>query len=543
MPVITSNEYKIAIPHVGENEVFSKELNTLLSQTFLNRNLNETSTVAELLKVSFKFIEDKFMELINLQTEASFFLFVHNFHENSCALWERKIQKLPVDIQGHELSTVRRVYKIILEQGCKLELVGTTSFQKQIFDKRFEYLSILEDLLFLGSWAIHFSEFISKNKLYSKSVSVELKDDTYINKIDPNFEAVINHYQEQLDDHNKDVVICQTLEELKEIFSISYNIDYDTIFSFIENKKEYRVSFSKLEDFINNLSENHKYDIKTLNLIFNGLTIHKDNAMSFENCIIRNQEINRYICKPLMILFVDKQPLYLVGYHKWKESLTYLSYNCFPFGIYPLEWKDLLEVKQFMSDKNNKHDKVLENALINILNQNNYKNDNNVGSIFINKGKSIPIRKLKGVGEIDLIFIDELKKKLYICECKHNRSKFDFAGWYRDHMSFKKDYEAQLLGKINWAKDNVNIILGHLENKYKVGIDNKEEYTIEGIFLINAPTLYIYDSVYPTYTIYLFKKWLLEKEILSQFILENSVTGEQTKLIQPFLTNIELMNS
>ena len=54
---------------------------------------------------------------------------------------------------------------------------------------------------------------------------------------------------------------------------------------------------------------------------------------------------------------------------------------------------------------------------------------------------------------------------------------------------------------MEWFKSNKDILCEHFELKYKVDLD-LTDYQIEGVFFINTPTLYMYNSEFRIYTIH-----------------------------------------
>lgn len=540
MPVKNSNNYSIAVPRFGEHKEFSNSLSNHVRETFGEFNEGSHELVSEVLKASFKFIEEKFMNIISTQTSAAFYLFVHNFHENSCLLWERKLSKLSVDIDSRELATVRRVYKIILEQGSGNSLTSSVNYSREIFTNRFVFLKPLEDLLFLGGWAIVFSEYISKHKLYPNAVTVKWINGELINEIHPHLNAILTHFEDTLKDHEQNVVVCDVLPDFKALLLSTYNLNYNELGSFLNQPQLLRRGVCKIDVFMTELAKNSNCEISIIRKIFEGFTVSASNKMSFEDCIIRNQEVNRYMCRPLLKLSVDNEEVYVLGLQKWAESLVFLSYNCYPFGIYPSEWKTLEPILKFMNQKKEIHDLVLEDVLVNELRQRNIRFSHKVGSIKTGKGQAIPIRKLKGVGEIDLLIFKEEINTIYVCECKHNRSKFDVAGWYRDVMSFKGDYEEQLRGKVEWSQQNINSLIKHFEIEFKFKIPTETPILIQGIFIVNAPTLYLIDCIYPTFTVYTFIQLLENDDYVKTFVVVDEETENETIYTQPFLRNVNL---
>jgi hypothetical protein len=71
----------------------------------------------------------------------------------------------------------------------------------------------------------------------------------------------------------------------------------------------------------------------------------------------------------------------------------------------------------------------------------------------------------------------------------------------RDYSNFKSSYEEQLRNKIALGNKYKFQIIEHFEIKYGTKIAKPERYKIEGIFIINAPTVYMYNSHFPTLTL------------------------------------------
>ncbi len=194
---------------------------------------------------------------------------------------------------------------------------------------------------------------------------------------------------------------------------------------------------------------------------------------------------------------------WLVGAEKWREGLSSLVANAIPFGVCPAEWLAYEPVKEFVDQVRDGHDKVLERPLATILAQRGLTFEANLKAV--QNGKQTVSLVVPGVGEMDLLFIDPKAKTLYVGECKHNRSRFDAAGWRLDYQRFVRDYERKLAGKVAWATQHLTAIAAHFSFTTKQPVD-LTGYRVEGIFLINAPTLYMYDGPYRTFTISAFRR-------------------------------------
>jgi len=110
---------------------------------------------------------------------------------------------------------------------------------------------------------------------------------------------------------------------------------------------------------------------------------------------------------------------------------------------------------------------------------------------------------IEGVGEIDFIIIVHDHNKIYVADCKHLQGRYDMMSQKNDFSNFrkKKGYDEQIQRKVDFIE-------GHLEelNYHNKQIYGKEQpdingYNVEGIFIINTPTFYMYNSVYRIYIV------------------------------------------
>jgi len=60
----------------------------------------------------------------------------------------------------------------------------------------------------------------------------------------------------------------------------------------------------------------------------------------------------------------------------------------------------------------------------------------------------------------------------------------------------KKPYNKQIENKINWIQENIENLNYHYKQEYGSGSPDITDYKIEGIFIINTPTFYMFNSEY-----------------------------------------------
>lgn len=511
-----------------------------VTEKFGDTEISEPSAVQETFKECFQILGGKFTELILSQKLASFYLFVHNFHENSLELSEKQLngQKLPID--ESEFAVIRRVLKIIIEQGCANDLIGCPSFRQETDDKRLEFTKYLEELLYLGYLCIEVSDHIAMCQLFPKSIGFQVKEKLLNFYIYPPYKFVYEYIEKDIPKHNSSVEVTNVIKEFLDIWKKDLGVDYGILGSIIfEQEKNYNYRFlvTKFATLIDTVVEDYNYDRDIVQDFYSGLMISKENKLSFEDCILRRQDIRRYLYRPIVKLNIDKAEYCLFGKYKWIESFISITSNALPFGVCPVEWKKYKPISTFVKYLQNTHDKILEDPAIYLLTQKGIKHDRNVNSIKNKKGNNISILK-KGIGEMDIVFLDEMEKSIYVCECKHNRSRFDYFNWRRDYHNFKKSYEAQLCNKVNWTSENKILLLDHIEIKYATRIENKEDYVTKGVFIINAPTIYMYDCLYPTLTLHNFEELINGKYESAQFIYTDENENEHIIKL-PYFQNLD----
>lgn len=128
--------------------------------------IRDPAAVVEILRSSFRYLEEKFMVLIAAETRASFYLAVHRYHESTTELWLQQLKGIILPVNNSDFAAVRRVLKLILEQGCANELKNSVNFSQDITANASAYLHTLDHLLYLGYWANGIAGFISRAQLF-----------------------------------------------------------------------------------------------------------------------------------------------------------------------------------------------------------------------------------------------------------------------------------------------------------------------------------------------------------------------------------------
>ncbi len=540
MAIINIHGKQTILPDYNYSEKYWPILSELVYQKVKDNEIKEQSQVDSILKECFTKLCSIFSTKINEQTKASFFIFCHHLHEESIDLYQMQLANISLDIDEHDFSRTRRVLKIILEQCTRLELTGTINFKTEAESCLKEYCTTLEELLYIGTWCITLSEYIARNQLFSNSIGLKV-DKTELNILTYQpYTALYEFVNEDIPKHSSDVVIMDSITEFKTILQDNLNVNYDALSAFLNEQlqhPEYRFGTVMIDDFINLVVEKLSYPASFVKDFYLGLTVSRNNVLSIENCILNNQNGNRYIYRPILEIRIDGQIYNLIGYNKWLESFMTLTTNSLPFGMYPIEWQKYLEIKKFVNALENRHDNVLIEPITELLKKSSFPFDTNVKSFQETKGKSINIERT--IGDIDILFIDNRYDIIYVCECKHNRSRFDMNNWKRDYSNFKVKYESQLERKVEWVTFNKELIESHFRIKMGTLFPTSiHEYMIRGIFIINAPTIYMYNGKFRAFTIKDIKALLEDKYTAISFLFKHENTEEEILVDHPYFDNL-----
>lgn len=539
MPLITIEGKNVVLPNYDYRKKYWPILSKLVYDEIGNKEIKNPTEVEEILKKCFSklcgILEDK----LSNELRASFYIFCKNLHEDSIELWKLQIKKIPLGINEEDFAASRRILKIIIEQSTKLDLKGCPNFYNEIEDNKDEYARLLEELLYIGTWCFTISEFTARSQLFPTSTGIKIIDNNLNILTYQPYPELFKYIFHELPRHNSNVVLSDSMNEFKEIIKDNYGVSYDELSSFIHQQvlqPEYRFGISRIDSLIKEIIAKTGCDESFVTDFYCGLTVNKQNCLSIERCIYNNQDENRHVFRPILEVNIDGELCNIIGYHKWLESLTLLSTNSFPFGLYPSEWKKHKVLREFIQRIDNTHDKLLENPIEEILNDKSFIYDLNLESFIQPNGVNINISK--DIGDIDILFLDVENKLIYICECKHNRSRHDMNNWKRDYSNFKDKYEAQLKRKVDWAFANRQIIGTHFHCKLNQEFD-LSDYEIRGIFIINAPTIYMFNGNYRALTITDFIALINREYADTKFEFTNKNTGEKTLIEHPYFDNVK----
>ena len=78
--------------------------------------------------------------------------------------------------------------------------------------------------------------------------------------------------------------------------------------------------------------------------------------------------------------------------------------------------------------------------------------------------------------------------------------KIDFSNFCFG-PKYKKSYNQTMTDKLAWLENNKKLLVEHFKIKYNNDNLNFDDFVMEGIFIVNSPTFYMYNADYRIYTI------------------------------------------
>lgn len=539
MPIVQVDKFRIATINYGCKEKHWPHLTQQIMKQFGDQEIKNPELVLQILKECFNHFCESFRGLLKANTKASFFIFVQDIHEDSAEIWANQLNGPKLSIDQEEFAGVRRILKCILEQGCKLDLKGHSNFAEEIKQEFETYSNHLDELLYTGIKAFEFCELIARSQICPRAIGTRLEEGELVILTYAPFNSIFEYIFKDYPKHSSHVAIDNCVPQLRQTIQQELNIEYNFLGGFVADQLKnpaYRLGVFPMKKVYDTLINKYGYPKDFVEYFYAGLTLSRSNVMSFEDTLLRTQDKNRYSFRPILEYTIDNKPYSLVGAHKWIEAFMMVTTNCFPFGQFPDEWKAIPVLARFIKSISDNHDKVLEDPAIEILKAKNIKYDRNIKHLKKPNNQNVSLIQ-QGVGELDIIFLDEIGKVIYLVECKHNRARFEYNNWKRDLANFRGGYEKQLENKAQWLEGRISDILEHFEVLYKCQLVEKAKYQICPLFLINAPTLYMYDSDYVVFTLYDLDRFLNQEHATVEF--NGELHGRKYKISRPYFKNAE----
>jgi hypothetical protein len=525
---IVKEKYYIFKGEKSAEKKYRKELSAKIISKFGKKEYNELEST-EIISLSLEYFISEFKNICLGESSVKFYQQIFRLHEQATeVVYQFPHENLSEDVDFKYIATYRRILKFILEMGCEVPMHNQKQIN-EVFKIRLE--KNLNDLLYLGHMIL------SNVSQYAEQTMIEDVVDISFDENDMFVFSRRHHYNYIFEHMIKDFgpVLTKSivdddglagLNDLKIALKNCFNIEYGNVGHLIATIHEMNkdkggdVVGVGWETFHLNLNSMFGVDKDVAKQFFKGLTLDKNNKMDLLDLACKPYKMNRYIYKPIIIWDIEGADFALVGKNSWSETVIQFASNAIPWGKAPTEWLKNKCFKKYVHSKEDAHDKWLDNAVEEKLVSNQIFFDRNVKTINHNSGKtSIDVEKL---GEIDFIIISKNTNKIFISDCKHLLGRYDIANQRNDFNAFtngKKPYNKTLKRKIKWFKENIQLLEEHFKIKYPTKNINITDYEIEGIFIINTPTFYMYNSEYRIYTINQIEDVLMGENIDPEFTI------------------------
>lgn len=463
--------------------------------------------VENVLFFCFRWCSKKMLELLHAQTQVNFFQAIFLLHEISCPYTEIHPGISPVPAIGNlDFGIYRRVLKLCLEQACDLDLKDTDPFS-------LSYLEVIEpvlgELIYLGSLANQFSAYLAEEKLSKESFLFSFEKGRY--KIQRSQSSELRAFQmlSYIKNYKSDAYDKSALDNFVHAAKNCFEVEFDKVAATIalvhEHHKDLggRLVLIKWQAYPALLEQLFNIPFEKAATFLRGLTLSKANKLSLEESIYRTDSLSRYLYRPILLFNVNNEELALVGQEVFGQSIVSLCMQAFGWRKFPVEWKNTC-FENFIEDLVKKNDKILEDAIEAILVQKSVLFDRNVRNLYRQNNRNQSI--VSDPGQIDFLFV--YKDVLYVAESKHQMIRYDMTNFAHDSSNFKRAYNENISKKVSFIKANLQEIKENFQVKQKNLTLNINIVDVQGLFIVNTPTILMFENEFPVFGLPQLKRYL-----------------------------------
>ena len=504
--------------------------------------VTDPATVRGVLDSIFDYMLQQFERVVSKAVgDVSFLMFVHRMHESSVLIADlyhsedEEIRTQLTEEDFKELPVVRRVLKLIMEAVLPEQLEKAITMEQLISSKTSrKHVPLLEELLYLGLQVIEAKEHINIATMFEKSIALVSTWKTLLSI------RTASPYHHIFDTIQRDIAAYPNVEyeevnrELDDVLSSSFGCNLAELQKYMPGLG---TGIIGRDDFLKELGFIDER-LEAVRPFYAGLTLTAINKLSLVDSFKKMQTNNRLIYRPL-IEFNDHNgnAYWIVGSGKTLESLRALQTNALLWSQLPSEWSASDEVKAFVKDLEKRRESLMIQQIVEQLVSHETPHDTSITSLLGPKNQGLNIVK-NGPGEIDIIFLDEARKIIYVCECKNNRPRFEVFYWKSEYKQFVEKYEPQLERKHKWVTEHKDLVQGHFLEKFGKGFDFSE-WSVEGLFLLMTPSFYKYDGSFKALTIVDLEEFLENDFVYDYPVLGFKRSDNSTYTIEyPYFKNV-----
>lgn len=503
-------------------EIYWNEISQMMIEKYGNNTIDNFEIVDECLNECFSYFIKKFEEIVFNIDNFKFYCYIFRLHEDSLQLMlkERSGElDLFESIEESHFAVYRRILKIILEQGCKVEM------QLGILDATLvnQFNENIEKLYYIGMQLYMFADKIAYHRMLNGAYFISFDENDIVINWQNNYGTIEHHLMSYFSKGYETGVVDETgVTELKQKIEECYGVDFDKTFGipFFIKKHFSENPCQTIEPYIlpiNLKSEFSHLTDEDAGNIYKGLTISKDNSLSLIDTILKPYSTERFLYRPFLIYNINNELRLLTSEDKFSEAVYALATNAVQWNTLNSEWKENKCMLEYISKKGNEHDKLLEDRIEQNLRANKNLLARNITSLKTSTNDNVNI--VSSCGEIDFIFVDEIRKEIVVADSKYNKARYEAVGYRQDFTNFTAQYEPKLQKKIDWVTKNISIVNQHLTKIYNDSNIDISSYKVIGMFLINTPTFYMFCSKYLTIDIENFEHYIKGRNLYPDLTL------------------------
>ncbi|WP_231576267.1 hypothetical protein [Hymenobacter sp. DG25B] len=464
--------------------------------------LTDPAVVRQALDDIYALLVENFERVATASSSVGFLMFVHRMHESSVLIsnlfhsgsTEIEAQLSAQDLK--ELPNTRRVLKLIMEAVLKEQFAE--DINEQVVGEALvnpQNVARLEELLYLGGHALEIKEYINICSLYEKSVALQ---SSWKNRLVILLKSPYNHV---FDTVQRDIASYRNnaYEGINEELDDSLQANFGSnLTHFLQGLPGLGTFIVPREQWIEEQVAADKQD--DARPFYAGLTLTAANKMALADSFQKMQSNTRLIYRPI-IEFQDKtgNPYWIVGSGKAYESMHALQTNALLWGHLPNEWKTNAAMREFAKGLESRRENLMIDQIAGILVERGVPHDTNLKRLLNLKGQAFNIATT-GLGEIDIIFLNEADKVIYVGECKNNRPRFDVFYWKGEQRQFAEGYETKLARKHAWVSEHKQQVQDHFNHKFNTEFDFSD-WTVQAVFFLMTASIYKYDGAFLVLTV------------------------------------------
>jgi hypothetical protein len=459
------------------------------------------------------FIEE-FEKTCEKETSFTFYREIFMLHEQATDLRRSEhYHQLPNGIDTQYISIYRRALKMILEKACDIDMQRGEKRDPN-FIRRIQ--PVLNDLLYLGEMIFDFTESFAEFSMVEGISQVTFDEhDLYKQVREPHFNHVFHNISQDMERKSEGYVIDLTgSKDFKAAVQQAFGFDYDKIGLLIAalydkfNLEPPDCLSADKHNFIIDAANICEVSRESVAIFFSGLILDRRNKRPLVESVRKPYLMNRFLYRPFLEWRINDTPYVICGIYSRDEAENSLILNAIPWGKIPNEWRDAPGIKTYVDRKHKDHDDWLDDQVEKIVSGCSLRYDRGVEKIHT-RGKSFSLLE-KSLGEIDFLIISPATKKLLVIECKHLLGRYDMVNWKQDYDHFtvngsKPGYNTRLTTKVKWITNHLSQVEEHFRIKYRDNAISLDNYEVEGVFVINTPTFYMYNALYRIYTYHQFE--------------------------------------